>query len=141
MKRFMILLTIAVFTIIAISSCTCMRYACMRYMQPTKDIKKPILVKIKTKDTDGKKPKVVPGWVMLRYGTNQQVEWKIDEDVEFTIKFNNTMGSPFEIDEFDNKHNKSGRVLVDPGEKDKAYWYSVVVDGFEAIDPGIIVWD
>jgi hypothetical protein len=132
MKRYILFLGMAVFTIIALSSCTCIRYACMSYMQPDKDIKKPILVKIKTKDLDGRKPKVVPRVVMLKYGTNQQVEWK--------IKLHKKSGSPFERDEFNNKDNKSGRAVVDPGETEKAYWYSVKVDGFDLIDPIIIIW-
>jgi hypothetical protein len=143
MKRFILLLGMAVFTIIALSSCTCIRYACMSYIQPDKDIKKPILVKIKTKDLDGRKPKVVPRVVMLKYGTNQRVEWKIDQDVRFTINFDieaNKNGRPFETDGFNNQHNKSGRAVVDPGEKEKAYWYSVKVDGFDLIDPMIIIW-
>ena len=146
MKRFILLLAMAVFTIIAISSCTAMRD--LQYQIPSKDIESLIIVNILTEDLDGNKPKVVPRWVMLRYGTNQQVRWIIDQDVKFTIKFNielneklNKNGSPFEEKEFHNERPKSGRAVVDPGEKDEAYWYSVEVDGFEPIDPGIIIWD
>jgi hypothetical protein len=145
MKRFILLLTMAVFTIITISSCTCIRYTCMKYSQPAKDIRKPIRVKIKTKDLDGRKPKIVPMGVMLKHGTNQQVEWKIDQDVRFTINFDieaNKNSRPFETYEFNNQHNKSGRTVVDfdPGEKEKVYWYSVEVEGFEPVDPMIIIW-
>jgi hypothetical protein len=133
----------AVFTIMALSSCTCLRYLCTSYSQPDENLRKPILVKIKTKDLDGKKPKIVPRVVMLKYGTNQEVEWKIDRDVRFTINFDidaNKNGLPFRTDQFNDKENKSGRAIADPGDKEKAYWYSLDVEGFEPIDPIIIIW-
>ena len=145
MKRFILLLVMAVFTITAISSCTCLRYLCMNYSEPDGDLRKPILVKIKTKGLDGRKPEIKPKSVMLKYGTNQQIKWKIDQDVDFTINFNIDANKdrrlPFETYEFSNENNISGPVQkhAAPGEKELVYWYSVRVVGFDPIDPIIII--
>ena len=141
MKRLILLLAMAVFAIIAASSCACIND--IQHVASAKDTKRPVIVNILTKglDAPGNKPEVIPRWVMLKYGTNQHVRWIIDADVGFTIEFKEK-GHPFEKKVFTKKNNISGRAVADPGEKDKDkfYYYSVKVDGFEPIDPGVIIW-
>ncbi len=133
MKRFILLLGTTVFTFIAISSCTCKRHEKAVCPEPQN-----VPVAIITKFLPGNKPVVTPV-VRLRYGTEQQVIWEIDDpELEFTIYFNKN-GSPFDEDKFDNKKNKSGKAEVDPGPNAKFYYYSVDVEGFEPIDPAIII--
>lgn len=133
MERFILLLAMVIFTIMTISSCS--------GMKDEKPVTKDKKVKIRTKNLHGKKPRVEPPWVTVRYGTDEQVIWDIDDtDLAFTIKFKKDE-SPFEKKVFGNNENKSGRSKVDPGEVEKFYYYSVEVDGFEPIDPGVIVWN
>ncbi len=140
MRHFILLSAIAVFTIIAIPSCTCIK-KCMDSKVTVNDINKPLEVNIITKDKDSslKKIKVEPPWVVLQFGTDQQVKWIIDDSkVKFTIKFKGR--NPFENKNINNVHNKSGKVKIDPGEVENFYYYSVDIDRLGAIDPGIIIW-
>jgi hypothetical protein len=116
----------------------------MSYGQPDGDLKKPILVKIKTKDLDGTKPKIVPRAVILKHGTNQRIKWVVDQDIGFTINFDPKLNKdrcPFDKNKFQDIGSiLSGPIVGDPGEKEQVYWYSVEVEGFEPIDPVIILW-
>ncbi len=140
MRHFILLSAIAVFTIIAIPSCTCIK-KCMDSNANSNNINEFQEVNIITKDKNSslKKIKVEPPWVVLQFGTNQQVKWIIDDSkVKFTIKFRNH--NPFENTNINNGHNKSGKVKIDPGEVENFYYYSVDIDRLGAIDPGIIIW-
>jgi len=140
MKRYILLLAMAVIVIITVSACTCMRDA--QHETQIREIKSPVKVHIITRGNNpsGKKPLVVPRWVILEYRENGQVEWDInDPDVNFTIRFDKD-GCPFEKCEFNNKNNKTGLIVVDPGEIDRPYAYSLEVEGHDPIDPGIIIW-
>ena len=133
MKRYILLLTMAVFTIIVISSCTC-----MNDLRPESRDKR-VLIITRYLDDD-EKPKVEPEVVRLKYKKGQQVIWTIDDpERKFTIKFDKIGGSPFDGDEFNNAKNKSGKVKVDPDQNVVFYYYSVKVKGFKPIDPEIII--
>ena len=132
MDRYILFLTLAVFTIVAISSCTCL--SDMKPGPPDK------VVKIRTKNLHGKNPSIEPPWEHLEYGTDQQIIWEIDNpELNFTVMFKKNE-TPFDKHEFNKNANKSGRAEHDPGEKEKFYKYSIKVDGFDLIDPGIIIW-
>lgn len=101
------------------------------------------IVRILTKGTDSsdRKPDVVPRCAELRYGANEQIEWVIvPSNVPFTVRFKKETGSPFEQDEFNNTDNVSGPPVVEPGENDEYYPYSLEVEDHDPIDPAIIFW-
>jgi len=100
-------------------------------------------VKIKTKglDPSERRPHVSPRCAELRYGHDEQIEWEIDNTaLKFTVKFDKETGGPFERDVFDNAHITSGPIKDDPGENDAFYSYSLMVQGYDTIDPGVIIW-
>lgn len=85
---------------------------------------------------------VVPRCGELHRGTNEQIEWVIcPPDLNFTVRFDKETGSPFEEKEFTRSNNTSGPPIDKLGEKDTFYAYSLVVDGHEPIDPGVIIWE
>ena len=81
---------------------------------------------------------VAPRCAELQFGTNEQIEWvAVPSNLVFTLSFKGE--SPFERTDFDNEHNISGPPVVDPGENDRFYAYTLVVDQ-KTIDPGVIIW-
>jgi hypothetical protein len=142
MKRFILLLAMAVFTIMAISSCTGDTF--VQSAAFARDDKAPqykkVFIHTKGQDASRKKPDVYRRCEELKYGGNEQIEWIIvPNNVKFTIRFNKN-DSPFESDVFDNEHNISGPPVVDPGENDDFYAYSLEVIGHQPVDPGVIIW-
>ena len=134
MKRLILLLTLAVFTIIAISSCTCMQDVRPKPPEPRD---KPVT--IITESVHGHKLDVKPWIEHLSYKNGEQIIWQIDDpDREFHVYFNKN-GSPFDGDHFDHANNKSGKPKHDPHLNIEFYDYTVDVDGFDAIDPVIII--
>lgn len=136
MKRFILFLSIAVFAIMALSSCT----PAEKGSKDVKDV--PVIILAKGKS--GKRPDVVPPRVPLRFDKEQAV-WFIDDDVKFKIKFNKN-GTPFASAEFDSENFNNGIIesgppVVDPGNRPRFYKYSVEVDGLEILDPEIIIWN
>ena len=100
-------------------------------------------VRILTKgaDSSDRKPDIVPRCAELHHGANEQIEWVIvPPDVSFTVRFKKETGSPFEQDEFNKLDNASGPIVVEPGENDRYYPYSLEVKDHETIDPAILLW-
>ncbi len=133
MKRFILFLTMAVFSVIAISSCTCMKEVRPKPPEPRD---KPVLI---ITSVHGHKLDVKPWIEHLNYRRDEQIIWQIDDpDREFNIYFNKN-GSPFEKNHFKNADNESGNAQVDPGSNVLFYDYTVEVDGFDSLDPVIII--
>jgi hypothetical protein len=86
---------------------------------------------------------VTPRCQDLNRGKKEQATWEITPpDLKFKVSFNKPQGSPFGPREFDNKNNVSGEIVIAPGEdgQDQFFPYSVEVEGYDPIDPGIIIW-
>jgi hypothetical protein len=133
MKRFILLLTMAIFTIMAVSSCES-----ERDREPEPKIK---FVVIDSSPEQGNKPIITPEVVRLSHKAGDQVMWVItDPDKNFLIKFDKN-GCPFRENEFSNNRDISGRTMESPGNKPQIYRYSVKVDGLDPLDPIIIVWN
>ena len=146
MRRFILFLSVAVFTIMAFSSCDTVNNGEQPKARPPEMTDIPVV--IKTRDLPGNKPEVIPPVITLRYNKHQQVVWLIDEDVHFRIIFKENGDnpvSPFDLDEFDSNDFPdgpvaSGEIKKDPDKRPKFYEYSVEVDGLETLDPVIIIW-
>lgn len=138
MKRIFMLLSMTVFICMVISSCTPVEKVDNSKDRPPALEDKPVM--IITRGQSGLPPKIVPEFIVLRSHKREQVKWFIDDDeLNFTIKFEKN-GTPFTTDEFGNSNNASGQSLSNPGNKPQIKYYSVYVEGFPDVDPGIIWW-
>ena len=146
MKQSILFLSMAVFIIMAFSSCDTINNGEQPKTRPPGIEDIPVV--IKTRNLPGNKPEVIPPVLALRYNRHQQVVWLIEEDVHFRIIFKDNGDnpkSPFVRDEFDSNDFQdtpvvSGEITENPGKHPQFYEYSVEVDGLEALDPIIIIW-
>jgi hypothetical protein len=86
-------------------------------------------------------PIIIDHWVILRKSINEEAEWVIHpQPTRFTVKFDKGDGSPFADDEFTSTDSVvSGPIVVEPQDPPKAYRYSLEVEGYDRIDPGVII--
>ena len=75
----------------------------------------------------------------------EQVAWGITPSgSQFRVIFDKQQGSPFATNTFDEKNYLSGppkaEVCAEAEKLDQWYPYSVEVEGYPRIDPGIIIW-
>lgn len=86
--------------------------------------------------------KVTPNAPVLRRSAGDQAQWEITPPkLSFKVKFNKPGGSPFDSVEFDNTNNSSGDITAtpEPDGSGQCFGYSVEVEGYETLDPGIII--
>lgn len=141
MKRFTLFFAMAVFTIMAVSSCVV--YTSAKPETYVQDVKSPqikrVLILTKGKNSGKKEPDVAPRCAELMLEGNEQIEWVIvPPDVGFTVTFKDD--TPFEKKTFDNEYNLSGPIQKTSVGNDEFYEYSLEVDGHKIIDPGVLIW-
>ena len=87
---------------------------------------------------------VDPRAVVLRCPGDQVIWGTTPPNLAFKVKFDKGQGSPFAKDTFDENNYLSGpptaEVCAKAKQMDQWHPYSVEVEGYPRIDPGIIVW-
>jgi hypothetical protein len=86
---------------------------------------------------------VTPRCQDLNRDRDERAAWEITPpDLKFKVRFDKPQGSPFGSREFDNKNSASGQIVIAPvaDGQDQFFPYSVEVEGYDPIDPGIIIW-
>jgi len=116
--------------------------SCARTQAPSVLPKVPNVVPI-TIHLENKQIMVDPRVASLRRAYKQQARWQIaPPDLQFKVRFDKPQGSPFAQAEFDNTNNISGPIVVPPSSdgSDQYFPYTVEVEGYDSIDPGVIIW-
>ncbi len=148
MKRFILLLSIMVFSFTGIPACKDKTDKGDEMSE--QEYNRKLVVTIRPDLKDPQKGIIAePDEVELIFGTNQSVTWVKEgfppsNGPDFIVNFNKhgPSESPFKSRKFghgDGLNSNSGPAVVDPGPEGQRYGYSVVVPGYVPLDPAIII--